>query len=42
MARRRALIEEAVDHAVDVMQEVGVGGLTVSEVTGTRGPSFYK
>ena len=45
VARRRALIEEALDHAVEVMQEVGVGGLTVSEVarrTGMRGPSLYK
>ena len=43
--RRRAVVEEALDHAVDVMTELGVGGLSVSEVarrTGMRGPSLYK
>lgn len=43
--RRQAVISEALDHAVDVMTELGVGGLTVSEVarrTGMRGPSLYK
>lgn len=39
------MVEEALDHAVDVMTEHGVGALTVSEVarrTGMRGPSLYK
>lgn len=43
--RRQAVVEEALDHAVDVMTELGVGGLSVSEVarrTGMRGPSLYK
>ena len=43
--RRRAVVDEALDHAVDVMGELGVGGLSVSEVarrTGMRGPSLYK
>jgi AcrR family transcriptional regulator len=38
-------VEEALDHAVAVMSERGVGGLTVSEVArrmGVRGPSLYK
>jgi AcrR family transcriptional regulator len=37
--------EEALDHAVDLMTEEGVGALTVSEVArrmGIRGPSLYK
>jgi AcrR family transcriptional regulator len=46
LQRRRArVVEEALDHAVDVITEAGVGGLTVSEVarrTGMRGPSLYK
>ena len=45
MARRAAVVGEALDHAVEVMTELGVGGLTVSEVarrTGMRGPSLYK
>ncbi|GAB7192890.1 TetR/AcrR family transcriptional regulator [Kineococcus sp. NUM-3379] len=46
MARRRAaVVEEALDHAVAVVTEAGVGALTVSEVarrTGMRGPSLYK
>jgi AcrR family transcriptional regulator len=45
-ARRRALtIDEALDHAVVIMTERGVGGLTVSEIArrmGVRGPSLYK
>lgn len=39
------VVEEALDHAVEVMSEQGVGGLTVSEVArriGMRGPSLYK
>jgi AcrR family transcriptional regulator len=43
--RRQAVVEEALDHAVDLMTELGVGGLSVSEVarrTGMRGPSLYK
>jgi AcrR family transcriptional regulator len=46
VARRRAAVrDEALDHAVDVMTEEGVGALTVSEVArrmGIRGPSLYK
>ena len=46
MARRRtAVIEEALDHAVALMGEEGVGALSVSEVArrmGIRGPSLYK
>lgn len=46
VARRRAAVrEEALDHAVDLMTEDGVGALTVSEVArrmGIRGPSLYK
>ena len=43
--RRAAVREEALDHAVDLMTEEGVGALTVSEVArrmGIRGPSLYK
>jgi AcrR family transcriptional regulator len=43
--RRRATIDEALDHAVDVMTEGGVGALSVSEVArrlGMRAPSLYK
>jgi AcrR family transcriptional regulator len=43
--RRRETIEEALDHAVEVMAEHGVGGLTVSEMArrmGVRPPSLYK
>lgn len=43
--RRRETIEEALDHAVAVMTESGVGALTVSEVArrmGIRSPSLYK
>lgn len=38
-------MEQALDHAVEVMTRSGVGALTVSEVarrTGMRGPSLYK
>ena len=44
-ARRQAALAEALDHAVDVVSEAGVGGLTVSEVArrmGMRAPSLYK
>jgi AcrR family transcriptional regulator len=43
--RRQAVIEEALQHAVDVMTEAGVGAVSISEVarrTGMRGPSLYK
>jgi len=43
--RRQQTINEALDHAVAIMVERGVGGLTVSEVArrmGVRGPSLYK
>jgi AcrR family transcriptional regulator len=43
--RRLATIDEALDHAVDVMTEQGVGALSVSEVArrlGMRAPSLYK
>jgi AcrR family transcriptional regulator len=43
--RRRQTRDEALDHALDVIAEGGVGGLSVSEVarrTGMRGPSLYK
>jgi AcrR family transcriptional regulator len=46
VARRRAAVtEEALDHAVALMTEDGVGALSVSEVArrmGIRGPSLYK
>lgn len=45
VARRQAVIDEALRHAVEVMTESGVGALTVSEVarrSGMRGPSLYK
>ena len=44
-ARRRAVVDEALDHALDVISESGAGGLSVSEVarrTGMRAPSLYK
>jgi AcrR family transcriptional regulator len=43
--RRAAVMEEALDHAVALMSEEGVGALSVSEVArrmGIRGPSLYK
>jgi AcrR family transcriptional regulator len=43
--RRSAVIEQALDHAVALMSEEGVGALSVSEVArrmGIRGPSLYK
>ena len=44
-ARRAAVVDEALSHAVALMVEEGVGALTVSEVArrmGIRGPSLYK
>jgi AcrR family transcriptional regulator len=44
-ARRRETIEEALDIAVAIMEEAGVGGLSMSEVArrlGIRQPSLYK
>jgi AcrR family transcriptional regulator len=43
--RRAAVMDEALDHAVALMTEEGVGALSVSEVArrmGIRGPSLYK
>lgn len=43
--RRDAVRQEALDHAVALMTEQGVGALSVSEVArrmGIRGPSLYK
>lgn len=43
--RREAVVSRALDHAIDVMTEVGVGGLSVVEVArrmDMRGPSLYK
>ena len=43
--RRAAVVDEALDHAVALMTEEGVGALSVSEVArrmGIRGPSLYK
>src|SRR5689334_8520072 len=43
--RRRETIQEILDHAVAVMDEVGVAGLSMSEVArrvGIRPPSLYK
>ena len=45
LARRQAVVDEALDHAVTVIGEAGVGGLTVSELArrmGMRAPSLYK
>jgi AcrR family transcriptional regulator len=44
-ARRRQTIEEALDTAVAIMEEAGVGGLSMSEIArrlGMRQPSLYK
>jgi AcrR family transcriptional regulator len=44
-ARRQQTIDEALDHAVAIMTEHGVGALTVSEMArrmGIRAPSLYK
>jgi AcrR family transcriptional regulator len=43
--RRQAVVDQALNYANDVMVELGVGGLSVSEVArrlGMRGPSLYK
>jgi AcrR family transcriptional regulator len=43
--RRQQTIEEALDAAVAIMQQVGVGGLSMSEIArrlGMRQPSLYK
>jgi AcrR family transcriptional regulator len=45
IARRRQTIEEALDEAVLIMAETGVGGLSMSEIArrlGMRQPSLYK
>jgi AcrR family transcriptional regulator len=45
LARRRHTIEEALDAAVAIMEETGVGGLSMSEIArrlGMRQPSLYK
>jgi AcrR family transcriptional regulator len=45
LARRRQTIEEALDVAVAIMGEAGVGGLSMSEIArriGMRQPSLYK
>lgn len=44
-ARRAAVVEEALGHAVALMAEEGVGALSVSEIArrmGIRGPPLYK
>jgi AcrR family transcriptional regulator len=44
-ARRRATVEEALDHAQAIVVEQGVGAVTVSEIArrmGMRAPSLYK
>jgi AcrR family transcriptional regulator len=43
--RRAAVVDEALQHAIAVMSEDGVGALTITEVArrmGMRGPSLYK
>src|ERR1044071_4882860 len=45
LARRLQTIEEALDAAVAIMEEAGVGGLSMSEIArrlGMRQPSLYK
>ncbi|CAN5126438.1 MAG: TetR/AcrR family transcriptional regulator [Nocardioidaceae bacterium] len=45
LLRRQQTIEEALNHALAIMAEHGVGALTISEVArrmGLRGPSLYK
>jgi len=45
LIRRQQTIEEALDAAVAIMEEAGVGGLSMSEVArrlGMRQPSLYK
>ncbi len=43
--RRQETIDEALDHAIVIMTEAGVGGLSISEMArrmGIRAPSLYK
>ena len=45
LVRRRQTIEDALDTAVAIMEEAGVGGLSMSEIArrlGMRQPSLYK
>jgi AcrR family transcriptional regulator len=45
LVRRQQTIEEALDAAVAIMEEAGVGGLSMSEIArrlGMRQPSLYK
>jgi AcrR family transcriptional regulator len=45
LLRRQQTIDEALDAAVAIMEEVGVGGLSMSEIArrlGIRQPSLYK
>jgi AcrR family transcriptional regulator len=45
VARRRATVEEALDHAQAIVAEHGAGAVTVSEIArrmGMRAPSLYK
>ena len=45
LLRRQQTIEEALDAAVEIMEEAGVGGLSMSEIArrlGMRQPSLYK
>jgi len=45
LARRQRTVDEALEHAVAIMSEHGVGALTISEMArrmGVRGPSLYK
>lgn len=44
-ARRRITVEEALDHAEDIVTESGAGAVTVAEIArrmGVRPPSLYK
>lgn len=43
--RRQTVVDEALDHAAEIMAEQGVGALTISEIARRmelRGPSLYK
>jgi AcrR family transcriptional regulator len=43
--RRQVVIDEALDRAIEITSELGVGALTISEMArrmGVRGPSLYK
>lgn len=45
LRRRQVTIDEALDHAVAIMGEVGVGGLTIAEIARRmemRAPSLYR